>query len=138
MTRKESAAEDNEVVLAHGGGGRLSLELIEAEILTRFGDGPLAGLPDGATLELPAGRLVVSTDSFVVQPLEFPGGNIGHLSVYGTVNDVGVAGGRPRYLSLALILEEGLALETLRRVLDTGQQFAELEKAKELLSSIGN
>jgi hydrogenase expression/formation protein HypE len=115
----------NEVVLAHGGGGRLSLELIETEILTRFGEGPLAGLPDGATLDMTAGRLVVSTDSFVVQPLEFPGGNIGDLAVYGTVNDVAVAGGRPCYLSLALILEEGLAMETLRRVLDSVRSAAD-------------
>ena len=116
--------EREEIQVGHGGGGRLSRALIEDEILARFGDGPLAGLPDGATLELASGRVVVSTDSFVVQPLEFPGGSIGHLAVHGTVNDVAVAGGRPRFLSLAMILEEGLSLELLRRVLDDVDQAA--------------
>ena len=106
------------IQLAHGGGGRLSRDLIASEILPRFGDGPLRGLPDAATLPAPEGRLVFTTDSFVVQPLEFPGGNIGHLAVHGTVNDLAVAGGVPRWLSLGLILEEGLPIEVLRRVLD--------------------
>ena len=106
------------VELAHGGGGRLSRDLLDTEILSRFGDGPLAGLPDGACLPSPNGAIVFTTDSFVVQPVEFPGGNIGHLAVHGTVNDIAVCGGRPRWLSLALILEEGLPLDTLRRVLD--------------------
>ena len=68
---------DAVIQLAHGGGGRLTRELIEREIVPRFGDGPLRGLPDGATLPSPGDRLVFTTDSFVVQPLEFPGGNIG-------------------------------------------------------------
>jgi hydrogenase expression/formation protein HypE len=106
------------ITLAHGGGGRAGRELIATEILPRFGGGPLAGLPDAATLPAAEGPLIFSTDSFVVQPLEFPGGNIGHLAVHGTVNDIAVAGGRPRWLSLALIAEEGLPLAVLRRVLD--------------------
>ncbi|TNF34418.1 MAG: hydrogenase expression/formation protein HypE [Deltaproteobacteria bacterium] len=106
------------ITLAHGGGGRASRHLIEHEIAHRFASGPLEGLPDAATLSAPCTGLVFSTDSFVVQPLEFPGGNIGHLAVHGTVNDVAVAGGRPLWLSLGLILEEGLPLELLRRVLD--------------------
>ena len=109
---------EQRILLGHGGGGRLSRDLIDAEILSRFGDGPLQGLPDGARLPPLQGELVFSTDSFVVQPLEFPGGNIGELAVHGTVNDLAVSGGRPRWLSLALILEEGLELATLRRVLD--------------------
>jgi hydrogenase expression/formation protein HypE len=109
---------EQRILLGHGGGGRLSRDLIDAEILSRFGDGPLRGLPDGARLPPLDGELVFSTDSFVVQPLEFPGGNIGELAVHGTVNDLAVSGGRPRWLSLALILEEGLELATLRRVLD--------------------
>ena len=117
------------ITLAHGGGGLASRELIEREIVPRFGRGPLAGLPDAATLPLApedAGRpLIWSTDSFVVQPLEFPGGNIGHLAVHGTVNDVAVAGGEPRWLSLGLILEEGLPLDTLRRVLDAVRDAAQ-------------
>lgn len=104
--------------MAHGGGGRLSRELIQREILSRFGEGPLRALPDGATLEAPDRALVFTTDSFVVHPLEFPGGNIGHLAVHGTVNDLAVCGAAPKWLSLALILEEGLSLALLGRVLD--------------------
>jgi hydrogenase expression/formation protein HypE len=96
----------------------LSRGLIDEEIVSRFGDGPLKGLPDAASLELGSRRIVFSTDSFVVQPLLFPGGSIGHLAVHGTVNDIAVSGGKPAYLSLALILEEGLELDVLRRVLD--------------------
>lgn len=111
--------KDTEVIqLGHGGGGRLSVELIREEIVPRFGAGPLADLPDAARLPAMEGELVFSTDSFVVQPLLFPGGSIGHLAVHGTVNDVAAAGGSPRWLSLGLILEEGLPRATLRRVLD--------------------
>lgn len=106
------------IKMAHGGGGRLSRELIRDEILSRFGSGPLEGLPDGARLPGTSNDLVFTTDSFVVQPVEFPGGNIGHLAVHGTVNDLAVSGAVPRWLSLALILEEGLQLDLLRRVLD--------------------
>lgn len=111
------SAEDL-VQLAHGGGGRMTRELIEREIVPRFGEGPLRGLPDGATLPWPGGPLVFTTDSFVVQPIEFSGGNIGDLAVHGTVNDLAVCGGDPKWLSLALILEEGLPLAVLSRVLD--------------------
>lgn len=106
------------ILLAHGGGGQLSREFIQQEILPRFGDGPLHSLPDAATLPAMAGSLRFATDSFVVQPVEFPGGNIGHLAVHGTVNDLAVAGGRPRWLALSLILEEGVSLALVRRVLD--------------------
>lgn len=117
---------DETIQMAHGGGGRLSRELIQREILGRFGDGPLASLPDGATLPVPAGtQFVFTTDSFVVQPLEFPGGNIGDLAVHGTVNDLAVCGSVPRWLSLALILEEGLSLTLLRRVLDSVRRAAD-------------
>jgi hydrogenase expression/formation protein HypE len=112
------------IQLAHGGGGRLTRDLIEREIAGRFGDGPLKGLPDAATLPVSDRRLIFTTDSFVVQPLEFPGGNIGHLAVHGTVNDIAVTGGKPAWLSLALILEEGLRLETLRLVLDSVRSAA--------------
>ena len=106
------------IQLAHGGGGGLTHQLIESQILPRFGEGPLAGLPDSAVLARPPGPLAFTTDSFVVQPLIFPGGNIGHLAVHGTVNDLAVAGARPRWISLAMILEEGLPLTTLETVLD--------------------
>lgn len=113
------------IQLGHGGGGVLSRELIRQEILPRFGAGALKGLPDGATLPTPAaGSLVFATDSFVVRPIEFPGGNIGDLAVHGTVNDLAVCGGKPKWLSLALILEEGLPFTVLRRVLDSIQRAA--------------
>ena len=113
------------VQLAHGGGGRISGELIEREIVSRFGSETLRGLPDAAKLNIDGGQLVFSTDSFVVHPLEFPGGNIGDLAVHGTVNDLSVAGGRPLWLSLALILEEGLPLATLGRILDAVKAAAD-------------
>lgn len=117
---------DQTIQLGHGGGGLLSRDLIQREIVPRFGGGALKGLPDGATLPVPAGRaMVFTTDSFVVQPLEFPGGNIGDLAVHGTVNDLAACGARPRWLSLALILEEGLPLSTLRRVLDSVKKAAD-------------
>jgi hydrogenase expression/formation protein HypE len=116
--------EIGRILLGHGGGGRLSRRLIEEEIVSRFGGGPLEGLPDGARLSPSPGEIVFSTDSFVVQPLEFPGGNIGHLAVHGTVNDVAVSGGRPRWLSLGMILEEGLELALLRRILDAVRDAA--------------
>ena len=110
---------DERILLAHGGGGRLTRELLANEIATRFSHEALAGMPDGATLPSPEGHLVFSTDSYVVQPIEFPGGNIGHLAVHGTVNDISVCGGKPLWLSLGLIVEEGLPLATLRRILDS-------------------
>jgi len=108
----------NRIELAHGGGGRLTAEFIDEEIVSRFGEGPLRGLPDAASLCLNTNQILFSTDSFVVQPLLFPGGNIGDLAVHGTVNDLAVSGGDPRWLSLGLILEEGLPIEILRTVLD--------------------
>lgn len=118
-------SENKVIQLAHGGGGRLTRELIESEIVPRFGNGPLRGLPDGATLPSPGERLVFTTDSFVVQPLEFPGGNIGDLAVHGTVNDLAVCGGEPTWLSLALIIEEGLPFSVLGRVLDSVRAAAD-------------
>lgn len=112
------------IQLGHGGGGLLSRDLIQREIVSRFGEGALKGLPDGATLPALTGPLVFTTDSFVVQPLEFPGGSIGDLAVHGTVNDLAVCGAIPRWLSLAMILEEGLPLATLRRVLDAVRKAA--------------
>jgi hydrogenase expression/formation protein HypE len=113
------------IQLAHGGGGRLGRDLIASEILSRFGAGPLQGLPDAATLPASGNKLVFTTDSFVVQPLEFPGGNIGNLAVHGTVNDIAVCGGLPKWLSLSLIMQEGLPLSLLRRILDSVKVSAE-------------
>ncbi len=118
-------SKTNTIQLAHGGGGRLSRELIEKEILSRFGDGPLKSLPDAALLPSIKGKLVFTTDSFVVQPLEFPGGNIGDLAVHGTINDLAVSGAKPLWLSLAMILEEGLSFDVLCRVLDSVKKAAD-------------
>lgn len=115
----------DKIQIAHGGGGELSSQLIEDEIVSRFGEGALKGLPDAASLKLDSCDILFSTDSFVVQPCEFPGGNIGDLAVHGTVNDISVAGGCPKALSLALILEEGLPIEPLRRILDSLKQAAD-------------
>lgn len=103
------------IVLGHGGGGRLSSELIEQVFLPAFGkaEGPLG---DATALVLPGERIAVSTDSFVVQPLFFPGGSIGDLAVNGTVNDLAMSGARPLYLTASFILEEGLPMEQLIRI----------------------
>ncbi len=106
------------ITMAHGGGGRSETELIVSEILSRFGNGPLDGLPDGATLPIGDG-LVFSSDSYVITPRFFPGGDIGKLAVCGTVNDLYMAGGTPRYLALSLIIEEGFSREELGRILDS-------------------
>ena len=102
--------------LGHGSGGRLSRELIEGLILPALGDAKPCQLDDGAIFTPPAGELVFTTDSHVVSPLEFPGGDIGSLCVNGTVNDLAMMGARPIALSLGMILEEGLPLETLQRI----------------------
>jgi hydrogenase expression/formation protein HypE len=107
------------ILMAHGGGGRLTRDLIADEIATRFDHPALSSLPDAATLELQGCEIAFTTDSYVVQPLEFPGGNIGHLAVHGTVNDLAVSGAIPAYLSIGLIVEEGLPLATFRRILDS-------------------
>jgi hydrogenase expression/formation protein HypE len=104
------------VVLGHGSGGRLSHALVEGVLMPELGLDPEATLEDQAVLEPLAGRPAITTDSFVVKPLFFPGGDIGSLAVYGTVNDLAVGGAVPRFLSLALVIEEGLSIETLRRV----------------------
>ena len=107
--------EHEMITLAHGAGGRLSRALTEEIILPALGNTLLNGLHDGVVL--PAeGKIAFTTDSYVVQPHFFPGGSIGRLAVCGTVNDLAMTGARPQYLSLALILEEGLPIETLRRV----------------------
>jgi len=104
------------IQLAHGAGGRLSAQLIETLFLPRFGNDMLDRLEDQATLNLPLGQISFSTDTYVVDPIFFPGGNIGELAVNGTVNDVAMNGATPLYLSVGFVLEEGLAIETLHRV----------------------
>ena len=104
------------ILLAHGGGGRLTRDLIEKELLPALRNPALEQLADGAVLDVPPGRLAFTTDGFVVQPLFFPGGDIGTLAVNGTVNDLAMCGAEPLYLSLGLILEEGLPIADFRRV----------------------
>jgi hypothetical protein len=106
------------VVLGHGSGGRLSAALMRDIFLPAFGNPVLNELNDQAAVRMAPGRVAFSTDSYVVKPLFFPGGSIGELAVYGTVNDLAVGGAEPQYLSAAFILEEGLELETLRRVVE--------------------
>jgi len=105
------------VLLAHGGGGRLSQHLIEKMLYPSFENRLLEPLHDGAILSLDGGRLAFTTDSYVVHPLFFPGGDIGHLSVFGTANDLAMCGARPLYISCGLILEEGLPMKDLWRVI---------------------
>lgn len=105
------------ISLAHGEGGRLMRRLIREVLLPALANQFLDPLGDAAELPALAGRLALTTDSFVVSPLFFPGGDIGSLAVYGTVNDLVVSGAAPRWLSLALIVEEGLPVSVLRRVL---------------------
>jgi len=106
------------IVMGHGGGGQLSAELIEHLFVPAFGDGELAELADAAVLD-PGGLISFSTDTFVVRPRFFPGGNIGELAVNGTVNDVAMRGAAPRYLSVGLILEEGLPLAELGVIVES-------------------
>lgn len=111
---------DHETIqLAHGGGGRLMRRLIEQVFVPAFADADQVAartLHDSAVLPVDDSRVAFTTDSFVVSPLFFPGGDIGKLAVYGTVNDLAMSGAVPRFLSAGFILEEGLPLETLRRV----------------------
>jgi hydrogenase expression/formation protein HypE len=111
--------------MGHGGGGKLTAELIEKILLPAFRNPALEALDDQAIVTVNGSRLAFTTDSYVVTPIFFPGGDIGELAVYGTVNDLAVGGARPLFLSLAFILEEGLALEDFRRVVDSARRAAE-------------
>jgi hydrogenase expression/formation protein HypE len=104
------------IVMGHGGGGRMSAELLRKVFLPAFTNDVLARLEDQATLDWPGGRLAFTTDAFVVQPIFFPGGDIGRLAVHGTVNDLAVGGARPLFISAAFILEEGLPIADLERI----------------------
>ena len=108
-----------QIVLAHGSGGKLSHQLIEKMVLPQFRNELLEPLHDGAIFSLNGERLAFSTDSFVVSPIFFPGGDIGKLAVHGTVNDLAMCGARPLYLSASFILEEGLPIENFWRVVQS-------------------
>lgn len=108
--------EHKQIMLGHGSGGKLTAELIEKLFLPAFTNAVLDKLDDQAVLQVNGSRLAFTTDSFVVTPVFFPGGDIGTLAINGTVNDLAMCGARPLYLSAAFILEEGLATEDLRRL----------------------
>jgi hydrogenase expression/formation protein HypE len=113
------------IVLGHGSGGKLTADLIEQVFLPAFHNPVLDKLDDQAVLSIGGARLAFTTDSFVVTPIFFPGGDIGRLAVHGTVNDLAMSGARPLYLSAAFILEEGLAVDDLRRVVESMRAAAE-------------
>ncbi|MHB1023563.1 MAG: hydrogenase expression/formation protein HypE [Acidobacteriaceae bacterium] len=111
--------EHKNIVLGHGSGGKLTAELIDKVFRPAFTNPILDKLDDQAVFEVSGARLAFTTDSFVVTPIFFPGGDIGQLAVNGTVNDLAMSGARPLYLSAAFILEEGLSAEDLRRVVES-------------------
>jgi hydrogenase expression/formation protein HypE len=117
------AAKDT-ILLGHGSGGKLSAELIRDVFLPAFQNPVLARLDDQAIVNVNGQRLAISTDSFVVKPLFFPGGDIGSLAVHGTVNDLAMGGATPLFLSAGFIIEEGFAMEQLRRVVTSLQRAA--------------
>ncbi len=116
--------EHDQIQLAHGGGGRLTHQLIEKMIAPEFDNPMLNVRHDGAVVSFDRAKLAFSADSFVVQPLFFPGGNIGTLAVTGTVNDLAMCGARPLYMSAGFILEEGLPMQTLWQVIQSMQRVA--------------
>jgi hydrogenase expression/formation protein HypE len=112
-------SHSDRIVLGHGSGGRLSAELLRDIFLPAFANPILGKLDDQAVLDLNGTRLAFTTDSFVVKPLFFPGGDIGSLAVHGTINDLAMGGAQPLFLSAAFILEEGLSTDTLRKVTES-------------------
>ena len=115
----------NDILMDHGSGGQLTSDLIDELIVPTFKNKQLTELKDGAILPNPQNELVFSTDSFVVDPWRFPGGDIGKLAVCGTINDLCMAGGIPKYLSCSLIIEEGFHIEDLKTILYSMQQTAQ-------------
>jgi len=126
-------AHSEQIVLGHGSGGKMAADLIAKTFLPAFDNPALRAGDDGAVVAMPAGQIVLSTDSHVVTPLFFPGGDIGHLAVCGTVNDVAVMGASPLYLTVGFILEEGLPLDTLQRVVNS-MKLAAAEAGVQIVS----
>ena len=126
------SSDGEKVTLAHGEGGRISRQFIQDRIISLLGNDYLSELDDAARLPEIHGPLAMTTDSFVVSPLFFPGGDIGSLAVYGTVNDLAVSGARPKYITLSLIIEEGAKFEgQSRHDDDTAALLPNLERAAE-------
>ena len=113
-----------EIVLAHGSGGKLSQQLIQKVVLPQFRNALLEPLHDGAVFSVNGARLAFSTDSFVVSPIFFPGGDIGKLAVHGTVNDLAMCGAKPLHLSVGFVLEEGLPMEDFWRIVQSMRDAA--------------
>src|SRR5260221_12226581 len=113
-----------EIVLAHGSGGRLSQQLLQKIIFPQFGNDLSASQHDGAVFPIGEARVAFSTDSYVVNPIFFPGGDIGSLAVHGTVNDLAMCGARPLYLSAGFILEEGTSMEDFWKVVSSMREAA--------------
>ncbi|MCL2728858.1 MAG: hydrogenase expression/formation protein HypE [Actinomycetia bacterium] len=115
--KRRPRLKEDLITLAHGAGGKSSAALVDAVFLDAFRNPALEQMGDGAVLTLPSGeRLAFSTDSFVVSPIRFPGGSIGHLAVHGTVNDLAVSGAVPQWLSVAFVIEEGFPIADLRTI----------------------
>jgi hydrogenase expression/formation protein HypE len=122
--------KNDKILLDHGSGGKISHRLTRDMLLPAFDNPILAELNDGAIFELNGQRLAFSTDSYTVDPIFFPGGNIGELAVYGTVNDLAMCGAVPLYLSAALIIEEGFPVEQLRAIVGSMGRAAETAGVK--------
>jgi len=117
--------QDDRILLAHGSGGTMMRRLIEDIFIKAFDNDILGRLDDAATLMLPPGRISFSTDTYVVKPLFFKGGDIGKLAVCGTVNDVSMTGATPAFISVGFVLEEGFPVDDLRRILTSMARAAE-------------
>ena len=128
------------ITLAHGSGGRASHELIEKLFVAGFGSKPLAALEDSVVLAAGSEKIAFSTDSFVVDPIFFPGGDIGSLAIHGTVNDLAMRGATPLYISVGLIIEEGFAfqdLATIVRSLKAGADKAGIQIVNNAEGTVG-
>ncbi len=118
-------AETKEILMGHGTGGKLTAQLIENIILPAFANPALNNLDDQAIVQVNGSRIAFTTDSYVVTPIFFPGGDIGELAINGTVNDLAVGGAKPLFLSLAFILEEGFPLDEFQRVVESARRASE-------------
>ncbi len=124
VRKRAVRGEFEKILLAHGSGGKLAHELVEKSFVQAFDNPLLAKLDDSAVFDF-SGRLAFTTDSYVVSPIFFPGGDIGKLAVYGTVNDLAMCGAKPLYLSLSFIIEEGLPQSELTEIVESVQQAAQ-------------
>lgn len=123
-------SDNQRILLAHGSGGKLTHDLIREVFLPKLSNPVLNELADSAVFEIGDKRLAFTTDSYVVKPLFFPGGDIGKLSVYGTVNDLAVMGARPLFISCGLIIEEGLEFSILEKIADSLQEAARIAQVE--------